>query len=224
MNSPLAGSIVPRIRLHLQMDWQLSRDWLHLLKWNLKSLRVGVPIFPPLKKENWIIKVEIKKTMKESNHYIWGKITVYWNRQLIFQSKGWWIGNGMAYWKSLKSLKWFIKSKDPMCSVHSFQKRPWQFFFFFKVIQDILYVCPAFSWQDRFAFDLRQFGALPQMWGWAFGRAPPITSPRSGGFQRLGLAPRVNNLVAHTELLLHHDHSFWYKFYEDAHTYIWGSF
>ena len=110
-----------------------------------------------------------------------------------------------------------------MCSVHSFQKRPWQFFFFFKVIQDILYVCPAFSWQDRFAFDLRQFGALPQMWGWAFGRAPPITSPRSGGFQRLGLAPRVNNLVAHTELLLHHDHSFWYKFYVDAHTNIWGS-
>ena len=98
----------------------------------------------------------------------------------------------MAYWKSLKSLKWFIKSKDPMCSVHSFQKRPWQFFFFFKVIQDILYVCPAFSWQDRFAFDLRQFGALPQMWGWAFGRAPPITSPRSGGFQRLGLAPKDN--------------------------------
>ena len=61
MNSPLTGSIVPRIRLHLEMDWQLSRDWLHLLKWNLKSLRVGVPIFPPLKKENWIIKVEIKK-------------------------------------------------------------------------------------------------------------------------------------------------------------------
>ena len=64
MSSPVAGSIVPRIRLHLEMDWQLSRDWLHLLKWNFKSLRVGVPIFPPLIKENQRIEVEIKKQLK----------------------------------------------------------------------------------------------------------------------------------------------------------------
>ena len=95
----------------------------------------------------------------------------------------------MVYWKSLK---WYIKSRPRVVFIH-FRKTLTIFLFSRWYKTNYMFALP---FHDRIGLLLRQFGpnfgALPQMWGWAFGRAHPITSSRSGGFQRLGLAPKDN--------------------------------